>query len=40
MNCPNCASTHNRKNGRYCGKHNYICVKCEHQFVELYSKRG
>ncbi|WP_448272719.1 IS1 family transposase [Nostoc sp. DSM 114160] len=40
MNCPNCASTHIRKNGHRRGKQNYICVRCDRQFVESYSKRG
>jgi transposase-like protein len=40
MNCPYCVSNHIRKNGHRRGKQNYICVDCEHQFIESYSKRG
>ncbi len=40
MNCPNCTSTHIRKNGHRRGKQNYICVKCDRQFIESYTKRG
>jgi transposase-like protein len=40
MNCPYCASNHIRKNGHRRGKQNYICVDCERQFIESYSKRG
>ena len=38
--CPNCASTHIRKNGHRRGKQNYICAVCDRQFIESYSKRG
>ncbi len=40
MNCPYCASNHIRKNGHRRGKQNYLCVDCERQFIESYSKRG
>ncbi|NJO44074.1 MAG: IS1 family transposase, partial [Cyanobacteria bacterium RU_5_0] len=28
MQCPECSSTHIRKNGRRRGKQNHICVDC------------
>nr|MDZ8016859.1 IS1 family transposase [Nostoc sp. SerVER01]MDZ8016866.1 IS1 family transposase [Nostoc sp. SerVER01] len=34
MQCPRCASTHIRKNGRKNGKQNYICVVCGRQFID------
>ncbi|WP_448515381.1 IS1/IS1595 family N-terminal zinc-binding domain-containing protein [Parathermosynechococcus lividus] len=37
MQCPECQSTHIRKNGRRRGKQNYICVSCYPQFVDNYS---
>ncbi len=40
MNCPHCASNLIRKNGHRRGKQNYICVDCDRQFIESYSKRG
>ncbi len=40
MNCPNCESTHVRKNGHRRGKQNYICRDCGRQFVESYSPKG
>jgi transposase-like protein len=40
MNCPECTSTRIRKNGHRRGKQNYICVKCDRQFIESYTKRG
>src|SRR4028119_1451497 len=33
MQCPECQSTHIRKNGHKRGKQNYICVDCLRQFV-------
>lgn len=40
MKCPNCESTHLRKNGHRRGKQNYICRDCGRQFVESYSPKG
>ncbi|MBL1177036.1 MAG: IS1 family transposase [Pantanalinema sp. GBBB05] len=37
MQCPDCQSTHVRKNGKRRGKQNYICVSCRRQFIEQYS---
>ena len=34
MQCPECHSTHIRKNGKRRGKQNHICVNCNRQFVE------
>ena len=34
MNCPECKSSHIRKNGKRRGKQNHICVDCGRQFVE------
>ena len=34
MKCPECQSTHIRKNGNKRGKQNHICVDCRRQFVE------
>lgn len=34
MECPECQSTHIRKNGKRRGKQNHICVQCGRQFVE------
>ncbi|MBP5977557.1 IS1 family transposase, partial [Brasilonema sp. CT11] len=28
MQCPECGSTHIRKNGKKQGKQNHICVNC------------
>ena len=36
MHCPECHSTHNRKNGKREGKQNHICVKCGRQFIGSY----
>jgi transposase-like protein len=36
MKCPECHSTHIRKNGKRRGKQNHICVECHRQFVEFY----
>jgi transposase-like protein len=33
MECPECHSTHIRKNGIKKGKQNHICVDCRRQFV-------
>ena len=40
MQCPRCASTHNRKNGWQRGKQNYICVQCGRQFIDCYEPKG
>ncbi|MBD1846723.1 IS1 family transposase [Cyanobacteria bacterium FACHB-63] len=37
MQCPECQSTHIRKNGKRRGKQNYICVDCSRQFIDSYS---
>jgi transposase-like protein len=37
MQCPECESTHTRKNGHRRGKQNYICVGCGRQFIEHYT---
>jgi transposase-like protein len=36
MQCPECQSTHTRKNGIRRGKQNHICVDCSRQFIERY----
>jgi transposase-like protein len=36
MQCPECKSTHIRKNGRRKGKQNHICVNCGRQFIDAY----
>lgn len=36
MQCPECTSTHIRKNGKKQGKQNHICVACSRQFVDRY----
>ena len=36
MQCPECGSTHIRKNGKKQGKQNHICVVCGRQFIERY----
>ena len=36
MQCPECQSTHIRKNGIKRGKQNHICVTCRRQFIEHY----
>jgi len=38
MQCPECKSTHIRKNGHKKGKQNHICVNCGRQFRELHKK--
>jgi len=41
MQCPQCQSTHIRKNGIKRGKQNHICVDCGRQFIEYYeTSRG
>ena len=41
MQCPECNSTHIRKNGKRRGKQNHICVDCDRQFIEDYeTNRG
>lgn len=37
MQCPECGSTHIRKNGKNRGKQNHICVACRRQFIEIYA---
>ena len=36
MECPECKSTHIRKNGIKKGKQNHICVACGRQFIDRY----
>lgn len=36
MQCPECGSTHIRKNGKKRGKQNHICVACSRQFLDHY----
>ncbi len=36
MHCPECHSTHIRKNGKNKGKQNHICVACGRQFIDCY----
>ena len=36
MQCPECGSTHIRKNGQRRGKQNHICVDCSRQFINRY----
>ena len=38
MQCPDCQSTHIRKNGERRGKQNYICVRCRRQFIDRYTE--
>ncbi len=40
MECPDCQSTHIRKNGKRRGKQNYICVSCHRQFIDSYTVQG
>ena len=40
MQCPDCGSTHIRKNGHRRDKQNHICSQCGRQFVEYYTERG
>jgi transposase-like protein len=37
MQCPDCGSSHTRKNGRNKGKQNHICVDCGRQFIDHYN---
>jgi transposase-like protein len=37
MQCPECSSTHIRKNGKKQGKQNHICVACGRQFIDHYA---
>jgi transposase-like protein len=37
MQCPECKSTHIRKNGHRRGKQNHICVDCGRQFIDDYT---
>ena len=39
MQCPECKSTHMRKNGKRRGKQNHICVACSRQFLAHYTPR-
>ena len=36
MQCPDCGSSHIRKNGSKQGKQNHICVECRRQFIDCY----
>ncbi len=36
MQCPECNSTHIRKNGSRKGKQRYICADCQRQFLSVY----
>ena len=38
MECPECKSTHIRKNGKKRGKQNHICVNCGRQFIDCYEE--
>ena len=37
MQCPECKSTHIRKNGHKKGKQNHICLNCGRQFIDNYN---
>jgi len=37
MQCPECQSTHIRKNGIKKGKQNHLCVSCGRQFIDSYA---
>jgi transposase-like protein len=37
MKCPECGSSHIRKNGKMRGKQNHICVDCHGQFIDVYT---
>lgn len=37
MQCPECKSSHIRKNGKRRGKQNHICVACGRQFLAHYT---
>ena len=36
MQCPECNSSHIRKNGIKKGKQNHLCVDCGRQFIDKY----
>lgn len=36
MQCPDCSSTHIRKNGHRQGKQNHICADCRRQLIAEY----
>jgi insertion element IS1 protein InsB len=36
MQCPECRSSHIRRNGIKKGKQNHICVDCRRQFIDRY----
>lgn len=36
MQCPECTSSHIRRNGKKRGKQNHICVNCGRQFIGQY----
>ncbi len=36
MQCPECNSTHIRKNGIKEGKQNHLCVDCSRRFIDKY----
>jgi insertion element IS1 protein InsB len=38
MECPECNSTHIRKNGIKKGKQNHIWVDCGRQFIDIYDQ--
>ncbi len=38
MKCPECSSTHIRKNGIQREKQNHICVDCGRQFLDKYAE--
>jgi transposase-like protein len=40
MKCPECESSHIRKNGKRRGKQNHVCVDCGRQFIDSYTPRG
>jgi transposase-like protein len=39
MQCLYCQSTHTCKNGNRKGKQNYVCKKCDRQFINSYSSK-
>jgi len=39
MQCPECSSTHIRKNGSRKGKQRYICADCQRQFLSVYEQQ-
>lgn len=40
MQCPECGSTHIRKNGYRRSQQNHICVACRRQFIEHHTLSG